>query len=66
MYIYEKKIYTYAVEKKNKVSEYYDEIRKEIQFPKGNKIYKNGYEIDLNKTFKENYIINNMRLEIGK
>ena len=61
---YDFKPYNFVFNADDKIEDKYDDIRKKMNFPYGKKIFFNYKEVDMTKTFEENNIINEMKLEI--
>ena len=61
---YNQKLYNHVVYSNDTLKDHYQKIRDKINFPDGKKILFNNNEVDQFKSFKENKIYNDMRLEI--
>ena len=64
IFIYENKPYSYVINDDETVISQYRAIRDKIKFPDGKKLYCNGKMLDVYRTFRENDLLNNMKVEI--
>ena len=62
--VYENKNYNFTFNCNETLKNCFKQIQDRIKFPNGKKIYNNQNEVDLNKTFIENKINNNYRLQL--
>ena len=63
-FVYQFAIYNLVVNSNDKIGDKYDELRAKINFPYGKKILFNNNEVDMDKSFDENKIIDGMKLLI--
>jgi hypothetical protein len=64
IFMYENKHYSYVINENETIISQYRAIRDRIKFPDGKKLYNNGKMLDVYRTFKNNELMNNMKVEI--
>lgn len=64
IFIYNFKSYNYVINNGETIISQYRAIRDKIKFPDGKKLYFNSELLDVYKSFEDNHLYNNMKVEI--